>query len=201
MLPYDHDGLERQLSGRDSASTRTDSPGENESRPVNNVDWFLAFAFCAWDGGRLPTEAEWEYATAGGDENRPYPWGDAKPAPSLAVYDCTGDGSASGDCDPTGVLPVGSRPAGNGRWGHADLAGNILEWTLDHYEPLGYGDVAPGGCNDCADLTPSPGNPRRTRRGGSWNSPTQCLLATCRFGEWPDQTRSESGIRCARDAP
>jgi len=45
--------------------TWTDTAGSNESKPVNCLDWYTAFAFCAWDGGRLATEAEWNYAASG----------------------------------------------------------------------------------------------------------------------------------------
>jgi sulfatase modifying factor 1 len=48
--------------------------GPNESRPVNCLTWYEAIAFCAWDGGSLPTEAEWNAAAAGGHEQRAYPW-------------------------------------------------------------------------------------------------------------------------------
>ncbi|WP_438023210.1 formylglycine-generating enzyme family protein [Sorangium sp. So ce233] len=64
--------------------------GENEARPIRCVSWSVAFAFCAWDGGRLPTEAEWNHASAGGSEQREYPWGNAFPNSTYAVYDAAG---------------------------------------------------------------------------------------------------------------
>src|SRR6185503_7394575 len=49
----------------------------SNNKPMNCVTFFEAFAFCIWDGGRLPTVAELELATRGGSEQRPQPWGDA----------------------------------------------------------------------------------------------------------------------------
>ncbi|WP_437754310.1 formylglycine-generating enzyme family protein [Sorangium sp. So ce1389] len=63
----------------------TDTAGSNETRPVNCLDWYMAFAFCAWDGGRLATEAEWNYAASGGSEHRYYPW--SQPATSTTIDD------------------------------------------------------------------------------------------------------------------
>lgn len=103
--------------------------GGEERRPKNFVSWYTAAAFCHADGGRLPTDAEWKYVAAGGDENRAYPWGAEPPSPELAVFNCTGDGDQS--CSLDDILPVGSRPKGAGRWGHQDLAGSMFEWTMD----------------------------------------------------------------------
>jgi sulfatase modifying factor 1 len=109
------------------------------------------FAFCAWDGGYLPTEAD--YAASGGSEQRAYPW--SSPAdsvtigPTYASYSCLGDGLAG--CTTTDCIPVGSHPAGNGRWGQSDLGGNVHEWILDLADFPG---TYPNPCVDCAELAP-----------------------------------------------
>src|SRR5258706_4854411 len=66
--------------------TWTDAPGANESLPMNCITWYEAMAFCAWDGGFVPTESEWNYAAAGASEQRGYPW--SNPPSSLAI-DCS----------------------------------------------------------------------------------------------------------------
>jgi len=97
--------------------------------PKNFISWYTAAAFCHFEGGRLPTEAEWKYAAVGGEEQRPYPWGTDAPTAEHAVFNCGGDGDQS--CSRADILPVGSRPKGAGRFGHMDLAGSMFEWTLD----------------------------------------------------------------------
>jgi sulfatase modifying factor 1 len=84
LLPTNTEALKSALSG----GTWTSAPGANENRPITNVTWFMAFAFCAWDGGRLPTNAEWNYAAAGGSEQRLYPWMGTDINESYASYDC-----------------------------------------------------------------------------------------------------------------
>jgi formylglycine-generating enzyme required for sulfatase activity len=78
----------RELLGN---TTWTEQPGDNEQKPIANVPWLVAFAFCAWDGARLPTYAEWSFAALGGDEQRHYPWsapGETTINASQAAYDC-----------------------------------------------------------------------------------------------------------------
>jgi formylglycine-generating enzyme required for sulfatase activity len=172
--------------------TWTPSSGINENLPINCVNWFQAAAFCIWDEGFLPSEAEWNYAAAGGIAQRTYPWGATEPGndTSLAVYGCYFNHVAGNCVDTTNIAPVGSVPAGNGFFGHADLAGNINEWILDGEAPYSVP------CVNCAYLQLGNG---RLFRGGAWDSTKAPDLATSvRINNNPDLPNSDTGLRCAR---
>ncbi|HEY4240143.1 MAG TPA: formylglycine-generating enzyme family protein [Kofleriaceae bacterium] len=186
--------------------TWTAAPGANESVPINCITWYEAAAFCAWDGGYLPTEAEWNFAAAGGDEQRAYPW--SSPAAALTI-DCSyanyQDVAVSPyhycvpgvDGAPAALNRVGSEsPMGDGKWGHADLGGNAAEWVLDWYALY----AVP--CVDCAAVVQGAATDR-VARGGDFEKTEQTLRAASRGVDVgatnPPDTRLRSvGVRCAR---
>jgi formylglycine-generating enzyme required for sulfatase activity len=173
--------------------TWTTSPGANETRPMNCLNWYEAYAFCIWDGGFLPSEAEWNYAAAGGSEQRAYPW--SNPATSTTI-DCTYAnyyGKAGGGfCSTTYTNDVGAESSkGDGRWGGADLAGNVNEWNLDRSRP----DYLTN-CIDCSYLPSVSAN--RVIRGGGFDNPASYQLASFRNSFVPDNRNRAVGARCAR---
>jgi sulfatase modifying factor 1 len=180
-----------RLNCEPSFQTWTDAEGPNDTLPMNCVDWYEAYALCIWDGGFLPSEAEWEYAAAGGDEEREYPWGSRDPGTSslYLISDCEYPPGSNACSGVVNVAPVGSAPLGAGRWGQLDLAGNLAEWTLDWYAPY----VDP--CQDCVYLTDFS---YRVVRGGSFGTDTENVFPQARDGDLPGSRNSFYGIRCAR---
>ncbi|MFO0601680.1 MAG: SUMF1/EgtB/PvdO family nonheme iron enzyme [Polyangiales bacterium] len=170
-----------------------------DAHPINCVDWYTALAFCAWDGGRLPTEAEWEYAARGqfGDD-RPFPWGTDLPTGASGVActhaqwnDCPGE-------DGVGTRRVASFDATAGIF---DLAGNVGEWTADVY--AAYDDPRCWARSPRADPLCADGPSEvHTGRGGTWGSssvPTS-LRGSSRYSLPATMRSSLYGFRCARTA-
>jgi formylglycine-generating enzyme required for sulfatase activity len=159
--------------------TWTESPAGNENLPIDGVNWYEAYAFCIWDGGFLPTEAEWEYAAAGGSEQREFPWGAKDP------------GSISNEYIQYYSQPVGMAPLGAGRWGQLDLEGESVQWVFDW--PSAF--VEP--CVNCASWTTGRGLGSRWEVGTSaFYDPVYLVPSTLRFSGSP--TMRAGGFRCAR---
>jgi sulfatase modifying factor 1 len=177
-------------------STWTTAAGSQETLPMNCLTWCDAYAFCIWDGGFLPSEAEWEYAAAGGSQQREYPWGTTDPgtANQYAIYDCYYPNGPGQSCSGTGVLniaPVGAATLGAGRWGQLDMAGSLFQWNLDSYGI----EVTP--CIDCAYLNPV--LVRVLQESGSYLSgDASGLVPTLQGGGSFMSATALTGVRCAR---
>jgi len=184
-LVADMPSLKSAIKCDQSNATWTDAPGVNENRPMNCLLWYEAFAFCAWDGGRLPTDAEWNNAASGGNEQRYYPWSNPPTSTTIdstyAVYSVGGTSTNARD--------VGSKsPKGDGKWGHADLGGNEWEVVLDWFNSPYSRNI----CINCADLTAAA--TRVIRGGGFLDLPR----VADRGAADPMYRNYDVGFRCAR---
>jgi len=166
----------------------TDVPGVRENNAVQCLNWYTAFAFCIWDGGRLPTEAEWEYVAAGGAENRLYPWGQEEPDNTRMKVEC-----AETPCLPHEAEDVGTRLGDMARWGHLDTGGGVREWTLDGLECGAY-ETLGGLCDNCACLHDGPKYQRGGRIGLGWTA--RVALRVARAADTAGDR--VYGVRCAR---
>ena len=163
------------------------------NHPVMNVSWFGAAAYCEWVGGRLPTEAEWEYAAMGG-ENRIFAWGDkywdgiqTNACDSNCPYDHRDDSVNDGYAY---TAPVTAYPAGVSAFGQYNLTGNVAEWVLDDYSTDFYS----------SGITDNPVNITNSRtkvnRGGGWVSLVTDLYNTLRCSQYSTNRYLTVGFRC-----
>jgi formylglycine-generating enzyme required for sulfatase activity len=164
------------------ARVATDAPADARL-PVVGIDAADAAAYCAFAGGRLPTEAEWEKAARGADDRRRFPWGEHYDGglanhgrPPLRAD--ASDGFV--DLAPVGLF------AGASPYGLRDMAGNAWEWTASRPRAA---DV--GGPDRLADL--------RVVRGGSYLHPAVSLRVTARAWLSERSARADLGVRCAYD--
>jgi formylglycine-generating enzyme required for sulfatase activity len=175
-------------------------------QPITGVSWFDAQAYCAWAGGRLPTEAEWELAARGHDGDL-QPWGSAPADCTRAVImDRTGRACGvpkRGNSPETGrIHEVGSRPVG--RFGLYDMVGNAEEWVADWWSvdwaTCGEDCAGRNPLGPCGGASPCPGHPRRVVRGGSWYWDAGHATGYHRRRHFPNNEGFHHfGFRCAYD--
>jgi formylglycine-generating enzyme required for sulfatase activity len=181
-------------------------PKGKAPHPVNCVDWEMASHYCdAQAGGRLPTEAEWEFAARGPD-GRKYPWGDEIPSAAhlnACGLECLAWGKKNkidvaamyqADDGYPNTAPVGSFPQGKSRYGLEDVVGNVWEWVGDWYATY----PAAGGEMPRDPKGPVSGT-ERVIRGGAWNGRDPAWVRpTFRFHDVATKRSYGIGFRCAK---
>ena len=179
--------LDREVSASDfrafAAQTSRLMPRQPEwyadlSHPVVNVTWDEAQAYCAWMGGRLPTEQEWEHAARGGLDGQLFPWGDQFTGQANARHNLPSEQFEF--TAPTGSFAPNA-------FGLHDMAGNVWEWTASEFTPT----LTSGPLGGAYEL--------RTIRGGGWDN----IIPRLRVSERVALSRQGRhnlyvGFRCVR---
>ena len=159
------------------------------NHPVVCTTWTEAESFCRWAGKRLPTEAEWEKAARGGNDEREFPWGNRFDASAFNWGENTGFGSQDGFVTSS---PVGFYAASASPYGAHDMAGNAMEWTSDWFDGDFYA-TAPR----TDPFSSNPASGQRVARGGSWTFAGNAGRVAYRFYLDPQSREDGLGFRCA----
>jgi iron(II)-dependent oxidoreductase len=164
---------------------------EEPLRPVIFVNWHDAEGYCRWAGGRLPSEAEWEYA-ARGQDRRYFPWGDAAPTKERVNLN---PGHRRPEHWDRNLRETEEFPEDRGPFGHLGLGGNVREWLGDWFHGSYYQE-----CSPLDPRGPDQGS-LRSLRGASWYSDPEFtpLISSTRFAQAPGEQDGFTGFRLARD--
>ncbi len=190
-------------------------PSYNE-HPVVGVSWEQANAFCAWRTNyllvglrgqakyiqryRLPTEAEWEFAARGREDNK-YPWKDSEETKDdRGCYNANykpGKGNYTKDGNLISTRVGAYSPNSNGLY---DMAGNVAEWTSTAYTESGV--LQANDINPDIQYNAAPEDPyalkKKVVRGGSWKDVNAFIRSDARTSEYQNEQRSYIGFRCVR---
>jgi formylglycine-generating enzyme required for sulfatase activity/class 3 adenylate cyclase len=188
------------LAASDSMGRKLNEGNADDTLPAVAMTWSEAKSFCEWGGGRLPTEAEWEYAARAGRNGARYGNLDA-----IAWF---GDNSGSKKIDSgdiwkndqanytkrlidngNGLHPVGQKQPN--AWNLYDMLGNAWQWTADWYGQQYYAQRENG------DPTGPPGGKERTLRGGFWFNYPPNVRVSVRSASAPEARNVSFGVRCA----
>ena len=181
------EGLEWRAQNPQGAGEENRRAGRSSNHPVVAVTWYEADAYCRWKGGRLPTEAEWEYAACNGQQEGRFAWGDDEMMD--AVWYSSGK---YGHLQKVLTKEIADSPTEQlTKDGLYHTTGNVWEWTADWYHAEYYQK------QEKENPTGPETGTWKTLRGGSFmNLPSYCTC-THREPARPDRVAYTTGFRCA----
>ena len=175
---------------------------DKPKHPAVHIAWPDAVAYCEWAGKRLPTEAEFEFASRGGLQQREYPWGDKlQDGDQWPLNIWQGEFPEEHNVRDGFELTAPVKTFRSNGYGLFDMSGNVWEWCADWYQPAYYSESPrrdPHGPHDSFDPN-EPGPPKRVQRGGSFMcNANYCLGYRCaaRMKGEPSSGAFHCGFRC-----